>query len=147
MVAQMVLAEAHTESLDEVHATIARFWSAVEQAAAAPPASRWRFELATAVWEIAANVVYHAYPSDAAARPMQLRLRLYPDRAEALFTDRGGLHPFGRNPCVRPRPGATGARHGPADRPRRRRSHVLPPPAGRAERVEVDQEARLDFRH
>ena len=38
---------------------------------------------------MAANGLRHAYPPDATERPLQVRLRLFPDRVEALLIDRG----------------------------------------------------------
>ena len=52
-----------------------------------PDGSRWLF--ATAVGEIAANIVRHAYPPGVAGPTMSLRLRLFPDRIEGRFTDQG----------------------------------------------------------
>jgi anti-sigma regulatory factor (Ser/Thr protein kinase) len=52
-----------------------------------PDGSRWLF--ATAVGEIAANIVRHAYPPGVAGPTMSLCLRLYADRIEGRFTDRG----------------------------------------------------------
>ena len=76
-------------ALAALHATLDRFWAAVERAAAEPPDARWRHLFATAVAEIAANIVRHAYPAGAVPGTMHLRLRAYDGRAEALFTDHG----------------------------------------------------------
>ena len=45
--------------------------------------------LDSAVAEIAANIVRHAYRPSHAARPFELRVLVYDDRLEARFADRG----------------------------------------------------------
>lgn len=72
-----------------VHAALDRAWVAVDALAPAAPTSRWRDLFRTAVAEIAANVVRHAYPPSFTARPLELQLLVYPDRLVALFEDRG----------------------------------------------------------
>ena len=54
-----------------------------------PPDATWRAEFATSLAEVAANIVRHAYPPGTAADLVQIRLRLYPNRAEATLTDAG----------------------------------------------------------
>lgn len=54
----------------------------------APPA-RWRDLFRTAVAEIAANIVRHAYPPSHDARPFELQVLVYNDRLVAQFADRG----------------------------------------------------------
>lgn len=46
-------------------------------------------EFATAVGEIAANIIRHALPASTEEAGFQLQLRLYLSRVEAEFTDRG----------------------------------------------------------
>ena len=62
---------------------------AVDTLAPATPTSRWRDLFRTAVAEIAANIVRHAYPPSGAARPFELQVLVYPDRLVALFADSG----------------------------------------------------------
>jgi anti-sigma regulatory factor (Ser/Thr protein kinase) len=52
-----------------------------------PDGTRWLF--ATAVGEIAANIVRHAYPPGVAGPTMSLAFRLFPDRIEGRFVDQG----------------------------------------------------------
>lgn len=77
--------------MDAVHAALGRFWDAMDRArpsAAAPDDRAARLAFLTAVGEIGANIVHHAFPTDAPGT-VRLRLRLYPDRVELRFTDRG----------------------------------------------------------
>lgn len=62
---------------------------AVDTLAPATPTSRWRDLFRTAVAEIAANIVRHAYPPSGLARPFELQVLVYPDRLVALFADSG----------------------------------------------------------
>ena len=54
-----------------------------------PPPARWRDLFRTAVAEIAANIVRHAYPPSTAERPFELQIQVYPDRLVARFADKG----------------------------------------------------------
>jgi serine/threonine-protein kinase RsbW len=80
---------ADTASLDPVHEALERFWLGLARLPRPPeaPCDAWRLLFATAVAEIGANIVRHAY----AARPGLLRLRLlaFADRVEARFSDCG----------------------------------------------------------
>jgi serine/threonine-protein kinase RsbW len=96
--AQPALAEeriafaATAERLADLHAALERFWAAVDRSVPRPPDATWRQTFATAVAEIATNVIRHAYPGGGAAEhpdAIRLDLRAYPDRAEATFADRG----------------------------------------------------------
>ena len=80
---------ATAQDLAAMHTMLDRFWVAIDQAVAEPPDARWRQLLATALAEIGANIVRHAYPAGTAPGTMHLRLRAYDDRVEALFTDQG----------------------------------------------------------
>ncbi len=76
--------------LGVLHGLLGRFWAGVDQAVPAPPRLVCRLSFATAVAEIAANIVRHAYPAGTAqSGRLRLRLRAFPDRIEARFTDRG----------------------------------------------------------
>lgn len=72
-----------------MHAALDRAWAAVDRLAPAAPTSRWRDLFRTAVAEIAANIIRHAYPPSGTARPFELRVLVYPDRVVALFADSG----------------------------------------------------------
>lgn len=77
-----------TEGLDATHALLERFWHDAARVSRLPPQS-WRDLFATALAEIVANGLRHAYPPFAVERPLRLRLRLFPDRVEALLVDQG----------------------------------------------------------
>jgi anti-sigma regulatory factor (Ser/Thr protein kinase) len=69
---------------------IDRFWTLVDQVAASPLDTVWRLELTTAIAEIGANIILHAYPNGTGmAGRIELRLRLYANRIEARLTDQG----------------------------------------------------------
>src|SRR5262249_46236044 len=65
------------------------FWATVDTTVTRPPDGAWRNQFATAVAEIAANIIRHAYAGASEPGPMRLHLYAYPDRVEAYFTDRG----------------------------------------------------------
>jgi anti-sigma regulatory factor (Ser/Thr protein kinase) len=88
---QAVAAPATPESLAALHDLIARFWALVERAAPVPPSSDLRARFATAVIEIAGNIIRHAYPPGERGA-LELRLRAWPDRLEARFSDRGSRY-------------------------------------------------------
>ena len=73
-----------------IHAALERFWPAVDARARSASDSDWRARFTTALWEVATNVVRHAYPKELGATgPLRLRLRVYPDRVVASLVDRG----------------------------------------------------------
>jgi anti-sigma regulatory factor (Ser/Thr protein kinase) len=80
-------AHATPEALLVVHDLLARFWEAVAQANLPSPSGQ-RARFATAVVEIGGNIIRYAYPSGQAGG-LELRLRAWPDRLEARFSDRG----------------------------------------------------------
>jgi serine/threonine-protein kinase RsbW len=84
---------ASVQSLDQVHVALQQFWqiSAAKQSRLSDP--DWRSQFATALGEIAANIVRHAHPSPGEAGCLCLRLRLYPGRVEARFVDDGRPYP------------------------------------------------------
>ncbi|MCS6842680.1 MAG: ATP-binding protein [Roseiflexus sp.] len=90
----MLLIEAYVatqtlnEGLDAIHDMIERFWKDVASFHQLPSES-WRHLFTTALAEVAANGLRHAYPPDATERPLWVRLRLFPDRVEALVIDQG----------------------------------------------------------
>ena len=72
-----------------MHAALDRAWAAVDRLAPAALTPRWRDLFRTAVAEIAANVIRHAYPPSGTIRPFELQVLGYPDRVVALFADSG----------------------------------------------------------
>jgi anti-sigma regulatory factor (Ser/Thr protein kinase) len=86
---ERVVVPATPDHFAALHDALDRCWGAARRVLAQPPAhARW-LEFTTAVMEIANNIVRHAYPDDAVPARLQLRLRVYADRIEARFTDRG----------------------------------------------------------
>lgn len=74
-------------AVDGLHDALDRFWAGAAQHSL-EPVEDWRAQFATAVIEIASNVIRHAYDN----RPpglLGLELRLHGDRVEALFQDHG----------------------------------------------------------
>ena len=82
----MAAAPDQLAALDE---TLERFWGVAHHVLAHPPEREWYLEFATAVMEVANNIVRYAYPGRGGAGPLRLRLRWYADRCEAQVTDRG----------------------------------------------------------
>jgi serine/threonine-protein kinase RsbW len=80
---------ATAERLQDVHDALARFWAAVARHHGTTPSGSWRAAFETAVAEVAANIVRHAYPGGAAGGTMRFRLHAYPDAIEARFADHG----------------------------------------------------------
>lgn len=89
LVEETVVVVATAEELAALHAALDRFWDAVDAALSQPPPQDWRLRFVTAVAEIAANIVRHAYPIGTTRGPLRLRVRLYADRVVASFADRG----------------------------------------------------------
>src|SRR5262245_52455773 len=79
---------ASAERLQDVHDALARFWVAVARLGGAPPGA-WRAAFETAVAEVAANIVRHAYPDGTPRGTMRFRLCAFPDTIQARFADRG----------------------------------------------------------
>lgn len=87
---ETVIIAATASELAALHSAIDRFWARVDQVAPRPLDAVWRLELTTAIAEIGANIILHAYPKGmSTAGCIQLRLRLYADRIEARLTDQG----------------------------------------------------------
>jgi anti-sigma regulatory factor (Ser/Thr protein kinase) len=87
------------ENLDAVHAALDRFWPRVEASGERTPDATARGEFVTAVGEIAANIIRHAY----AGRPdgrYHLRYLFFPGRVEARFYDWGGEFREPERPAV-----------------------------------------------
>jgi serine/threonine-protein kinase RsbW len=83
-----------------VHAALDRAWAAIDASAAGTPTSRWRDLFRTAVAEIAANIVRHAYAPTQDARPFVLKVLVYHDRLEAQFSDSGVAWEPGSEPAA-----------------------------------------------
>jgi serine/threonine-protein kinase RsbW len=81
--------QATPAALSSVHAALDRSWAHVDAVMADPPITRWRDLFRTAVAEIAANVIRHAYRPAEANRPFELRVLIYRDRVVARFVDWG----------------------------------------------------------
>jgi anti-sigma regulatory factor (Ser/Thr protein kinase) len=79
---------ATAEHLAEVYATLARFWTALQASHPSPPDSTWRAYFDTAVGELAANIVRHAYAASNSGE-MSIALHGFGDRVEATLQDRG----------------------------------------------------------
>ena len=77
------------EGVAAVHALLVRLWEQAPALLGHEPDATWRGEFATAVGEIAANIVRHACPSVADRCHARLSIRVDPDAIEALFTDLG----------------------------------------------------------
>ncbi len=75
--------------LQDVHDALARFWTAVARRLGSAPPGAWRAAFETAVAEVAANIVRHAYPPGFPPGTMRFRLHAYRDAIEARFADHG----------------------------------------------------------
>ena len=74
--------------LGALYAALDRFWAVIDATLPEPPGRAWRDQFATAVVEIAGNIIRHAYRN---RKPGLMRLRLwaYPNWLEARFEDHG----------------------------------------------------------
>jgi anti-sigma regulatory factor (Ser/Thr protein kinase) len=72
-------------ALDDIHALLDRFQDVCRQRLAQPPDSDHETLFRLALSEIGTNILRHARPPE----PFSLRLRAYPDRFVARYTDRG----------------------------------------------------------
>jgi anti-sigma regulatory factor (Ser/Thr protein kinase) len=88
------------ESLAALHALLADFWRQVDRTIAQPPTDEQRAQFATAIGEIAGNIIRYAY-ADRPAGTLSLRLQAWADRLEAGFTDQG--QPYIPAPVLPPR--------------------------------------------
>ena len=104
LVEETIVVPATAQQLGSVHAALDRFWATVDTTVTRPPDRKWRAGFATAVAEIAANIICHAYRAAREPGPMRLHLCAYPDRVEADFTDQGVA--FKPPPSVEDRPEA-----------------------------------------
>lgn len=79
------------QELATVHTALERLWVSLDQLLARPPNMTWRLQVATAVAEIASNIVQYAYPISADSRPMHLGVFIYHDHTAIYFIDVGIL--------------------------------------------------------
>ena len=77
------------EHLDELHAAVERFWAEADRSLPSPPGAEWRLLFTTALAEVAANVVRHAYQGGEIKGRLRVELLAFRDRLEARFTDGG----------------------------------------------------------
>jgi anti-sigma regulatory factor (Ser/Thr protein kinase) len=102
IVEESINVAATPENLNAVHAALDRFWPRAEASGEPTPDETGRGEFVTAVGEIAANIIRHAY----AGRPngrYRLRYLFYPGRVEARFYDWGDeFHELDRQPAELP---------------------------------------------
>ena len=77
------------EQLGAVHDALARFWGAVDRGRWRSLGDTARLQFATAVGEIAGNIVRHAHPVGSEVGTIEIEFCAYADRVEARFRDRG----------------------------------------------------------
>lgn len=90
---------AHLDGLSTVHEALDDFWSEIDAARGPRLDSMGEMLFASAVAEIAGNVVRHAYPQPTAGETFRMTLQLFPDRLDATLLDRG--LPFDFTPPTR----------------------------------------------
>jgi len=92
--------------MDAIHATLDRAWDAMDRVLAAPPGTLWRMHFATAVAEIAANIIMHAHRDTPACATANMQIELLPDRLVVTFRDRGAafIEPHAAEPELDPDP-------------------------------------------
>jgi serine/threonine-protein kinase RsbW len=89
LIEEVIVVPTTPQQLDAIHAALDRFWATVATTVSRSPDGGWRTRFATAVAEISANIIRHAYPDPREPGPMRLHLYAYPDRIEAYFSDEG----------------------------------------------------------
>src|SRR4051794_14413353 len=87
LVEESITLDAKVAELDAIHSALERFLSSVSGVVDCAPGSDWRLRFTTAVAEIAANIVRHAYPS--AEGTFRLRLYACTGTVHACFVDTG----------------------------------------------------------
>lgn len=83
---EILVVHATADQIERIHEALGRMFGSIEQAVSSSDHGWW-MQFVTAVGEISANVVRHAYP--AGPGNMEMRLRWYGDRVEARFLDQG----------------------------------------------------------
>jgi anti-sigma regulatory factor (Ser/Thr protein kinase) len=89
LLVETMRAPAEHAGLDALHPFLEHIWTQTGQILPEPPDTHWWLLVCTAMAEIAANIVHHAYPAGHAPGVFHLRVRLYADRVEGCYTDRG----------------------------------------------------------
>ena len=82
---------ADVSALEPVHSELGRFWDDVKSMLVPSVPDRWKMEFDTALSEVCANIIKHAFVGFSQPGTMILHLSLYKDRVEAHFTDDGAL--------------------------------------------------------
>ncbi len=85
---QELTVPATVESLTLLHEALNCFWHSVNHAILSQTPAEWRLEFETALAEVAANSIRHAYGPQQQGE-VGLRLRFYPNRVIARIIDRG----------------------------------------------------------
>ena len=78
-------------TLEAVHFELDQFWTHVHSALASTVTDRWKMEFDTALAEICANIIKHAFAESPQLGTMVLHLRLFTNRVEVEITDDGDL--------------------------------------------------------
>ena len=76
-------------TLEAVYTDLEHFWTDVSAEISATIADKLKLELVTALTEICANIIEHAFADSPQPGTMELRIRLYKDRVEVETTDNG----------------------------------------------------------
>ncbi|MCH8989634.1 MAG: ATP-binding protein [Chloroflexi bacterium] len=87
-------------SLEAIHLELDQFWTDVSSELTSSIADRWKLEFITALSEICANIIQHAFAESPQQGTMVLHLSLFGNRIEVEITDDGVLFDE--------QPGATG---------------------------------------
>ena len=77
--------------LDAIHSDCEQFCGLVHSELTEPITNRWKMEFITALTEICANIIKHAFAESAQQGTMALHLRLYRNRVEVEIIDDGVL--------------------------------------------------------
>ena len=80
---------ADVSALEPVHSELGRFWDDVKPLLVPSVPDKWKMEFETALSEVCANIIKHAFAGFSQPGTMVLHLRLYKDRVEAHFSDDG----------------------------------------------------------
>ncbi|MCH7481378.1 MAG: ATP-binding protein [Chloroflexi bacterium] len=78
-------------TLEAIHFELDQFWAQMTSSLVSSMTDRWKLEFTTALAEICANVIQHAFAEPHRPGTMALLLRLYNDRVEAEITDDGAV--------------------------------------------------------
>ena len=78
-------------TLEAVHFELNQFWTDVNSELTSSVTDRWKLEFVTALAEICANIIKHAFAGSSDPGTMLLHLRLYKNRVEVEITDDGAF--------------------------------------------------------